>query len=116
MKRYVAYTKRDDSSADWYTTYDSEAGAEIARLRELVADQDDGGHWYSQASMNAMVEERDSFRSTCERLEAENRRLKEVLRNAVEWIEDDRADDEYIIEDWYHEARAALEGGDNAHE
>jgi hypothetical protein len=54
-----------------------EAAAEIARLRELVAGQDDGERWYSQASMNAMVEERDSFRSTCERLEAENKRLTE---------------------------------------
>jgi hypothetical protein len=36
--------------------------AEIARLRELVAGEDDGGHWYSQASMDAVIRERDKYR------------------------------------------------------
>jgi hypothetical protein len=39
---------------------------------------------------------------------AENERLKGALREAVEWLEDDRADDEYIMEDWYHAAKQAL--------
>jgi hypothetical protein len=50
-----------------------EAEAEIARLRELVArlrellaGQDDGGHWYSQASMDAVVRERDKYREVLE--------------------------------------------------
>ena len=38
------------------------AADEITRLRELVAGQDDGGHWYSQASMDAVVRERDQYR------------------------------------------------------
>jgi hypothetical protein len=43
-----------------------EAAAEIARLRDLVAGQDDGGHWYSQASMDVVVRERDRLREALE--------------------------------------------------
>lgn len=35
----------------------SEQAAEIARLREIVAGVDDGGHWYSQQTMDARVAE-----------------------------------------------------------
>lgn len=31
-----------------------------------------------------------------------------VLQDAVDWIEDDRFDDEYIGEDWYHDAKKVL--------
>lgn len=34
--------------------------------------------------------------------------LLEALEEAVAWIEDDRFDDAYIAEGWYHEARAAI--------
>lgn len=34
--------------------------------------------------------------------------LLAALAAAVEWIEDDRFDDEYIMEGWYHAAVAAL--------
>lgn len=34
-----------------------EMAAEIARLREIVAGVDDGGHWYSQQTMDARVAE-----------------------------------------------------------
>lgn len=34
--------------------------------------------------------------------------LLEALEAAVSWIEDDRCDDEYIAEEWYHEARSAI--------
>ena len=35
----------------------SERDEEIARLREIVAGVDDGGHWYSQQTMDARVAE-----------------------------------------------------------
>lgn len=38
--------------------------------------------------------------------------MYEALQKAIEWIEDDRADDDYIIEEWYHEAKAALRAAD----
>lgn len=38
-----------------------EAWDEISRLRELLAGQDDGGHWYSQASMDAVIRERNQL-------------------------------------------------------
>ena len=34
--------------------------------------------------------------------------LLEALQSAVDWIEDDRFDDDYIGEQWYHDARAAI--------
>ena len=37
------------------------------------------------------------------------RQLLEAAKMAIEWIEDDRFDDEYISENWYHEMKAALE-------
>ena len=33
--------------------------AEVARLKEIAAGADDGGHWYSQVTMDAVVKERD---------------------------------------------------------
>lgn len=44
----------------------------------------------------------------CNRMAKVIERMREALQKAVEWIEDDRADDDYIIEEWYHEAKAAL--------
>jgi len=44
----------------------NEQDAEIARLRDLVADQDDGGHWYSRALMGAVVQDRDRLREALE--------------------------------------------------
>jgi hypothetical protein len=35
-----------------------EAEAEVFRLKEIVKGADDGGNWYSQQTMNAMVKER----------------------------------------------------------
>ena len=35
--------------------------SEVERLRELVRGQDDGGHWYSQATMDAVVKQRDTL-------------------------------------------------------
>jgi hypothetical protein len=42
--------------------------AEITRLRELVAGQDDVGHRYSQASMDAVVGQLDCLREELERI------------------------------------------------
>lgn len=33
-----------------------------------------------------------------------------AIIDAVEWIEDDRFDDKYICEDWYHKMKSILEG------
>jgi hypothetical protein len=49
-----------------------------------------------------------NLRKRLGRAEAEIARLREALQEAVDWIEDDRFDDEYIMEDWYHKALAAL--------
>ena len=40
--------------------------------------------------------------------EAKNAELVAVLVEAVEWLEDDRFDDDYITENWYHAALAVL--------
>ena len=37
-----------------------QAEREVDRLRELVRGQDDGGHWYSQETMNAVAKQRDT--------------------------------------------------------
>lgn len=33
-----------------------------------------------------------------------------AIIDAVEWIEDDRFGDDYIMEDWYHQMKSILEG------
>ena len=43
------------------------------------------------------------------KLEIDRRELMEALKEAVAWIEDDRCDDEYIMEEWYHMATEALQ-------
>lgn len=53
-----------------------------------------------------------------EKLEADNDLFREglarllpvlhALKEAVTWIEDDRFDDEYIMENWYHDAKKFL--------
>lgn len=45
------------------------------RVRELVLGQDDGGYWYSQETMNALVKQRDAVM-------AENVILRDALDNA----------------------------------
>ena len=61
---YADVTWAAERVFDGDVTYVREA--EITRLRELVAGQDDGGHWYSQASMDAVVRERDKYREVLE--------------------------------------------------
>lgn len=39
---------------------------------------------------------------------AESPAMVEAIKDAVEWIEDDRFDDDYIAEDWYHKMKAIL--------
>ena len=56
--------------------------AEITRLRELVAGMDDGGRWYSQASMDAVIRERDKYREVLELT------LKSI-RDFRVWFEDE---------------------------
>ena len=36
--------------------------------------------------------------------------LRDAIIVAVEWIEDDRFGDDYIMEDWYHQMKSILEG------
>jgi hypothetical protein len=40
--------------------------------------------------------------------EAKNAELVTVLKDAAKWLEDDRWDEEYIHENWYHDALAVL--------
>ena len=40
--------------------------------------------------------------------EAKTAELVAVLQEAVVWLEDDRFDDDYITENWYHTALAVL--------
>ena len=51
-----------------------------------------------------LVDEYHGFEDLIVRLETENEELKAVLQDAVDWIEDDRFDDDYIIEQWYQDA------------
>jgi hypothetical protein len=65
----AACRERDEEIAricDLCAEGEAEFLAENERLRELVAGQDDGGHWYSQASMDAVVRERDRLREALE--------------------------------------------------
>ena len=50
---------------DWQQRLDKQA-AEIERLRELLRGLDDGGHWYSQQTMDAVRRERDELRAECD--------------------------------------------------
>jgi hypothetical protein len=50
------------------------------------------------------VDEYHGFEDLIVRLETENEELKAVLQDAVDWIEDDRFDGDYIIEQWYQDA------------
>ena len=47
---------------DWQQRLDKQA-AEIERLRELLRGLDDGGHWYSQQTMDAVRREKDELRA-----------------------------------------------------
>ena len=47
---------------DWHQRLDKQA-AEIERLRELLRGLDDGGHWYSQQTMDAVRREKDELRA-----------------------------------------------------
>ena len=38
-----------------------------------------------------------------------------ALVAAIEWLEDDRFDDDYIMEEWYHDAVAAVRMATCAH-
>ncbi len=49
--------------------------AEIARLQEIVRGVDDGGHWYSQQTMDARVAEIARLTAEVERLRADAQRL-----------------------------------------
>jgi len=64
-------------------------------VRELLNDSE--RHWLVPENL-----------CNADEAEAEIARLREALQEAVDWIEDDRFDDEYIIENWYHKALAVL--------
>jgi len=42
------------------------------------------------------------------KLIAEAPSMLEAIKEAVEWIEDDRFDDDYITEEWYHKMKNIL--------
>jgi len=55
----------------------SAANTEIARLKELVKGQDDGGHWYSQQTMDAVAAERDKMAGEVAELQDQVKTLKD---------------------------------------
>lgn len=68
--------------------------------------------------LNGLKKENESLRGSLEELmldfraiQAQRDQLRKALDDAVVWIEDDRFGDDYIMEDWYHAARAALAQG-----
>ena len=55
-------------------------------------------------SIERLMDELDSIA----KLTAERDRLREALRKAVEWMRESCSGDEYIVDNWYTDARAAL--------
>ncbi len=55
LAMYGANTMLLPSQANWLI-------GEVERLREIAAGEDDGGHWYSQQTMDAVSGERDGLR------------------------------------------------------
>jgi regulator of RNase E activity RraB len=55
--------------------------AEIARLRELCAGDDDGGHWYSQQTMGAVSSERDAAQKEVARLKSAIKEMFDVCND-----------------------------------
>lgn len=57
---------------------------------------------------NELERENAEARAEIEHKDKLIEQMREALRLAVEWIEDDRCDDEYITEEWYHKSKTAL--------
>lgn len=67
---------------------------------------------HKEAIMRKWVYSPKEAVAECNRLAGVIEQMREALQKAVEWIEDARADDDYIIEEWYHEAKSALRAAD----
>ena len=73
-------------------------------IAQLIARQRITGTHIRKQDASDLVDEYHGFEDLIVRLETENKELKAVLQDAVDWIEDDRFDGDYIIEQWYQDA------------
>jgi len=69
-------------------------------LEEIAADLD---------KIEMLEKELAEARAEIERKDKLIEQMREALQDAIDWIEDDRFDDDYISEQWYHDGKAALE-------
>jgi hypothetical protein len=94
-------TTDDEFSETTWNTRDVNQGG---RVMDNIARQRITETHIRKQDASDLVDEYHGFEDLIVRLETENEELKAVLQDAVDWIEDDRFDDDYIIEQWYQDA------------
>lgn len=94
-------TTDDEFSETTWNTRDVNQGG---RVMDNIARQRITETHIRKQDASDLVDEYHGFEDLIVRLETENEELKAVLQDAVDWIEDDRFDGDYIIEQWYQDA------------
>ena len=94
-------TTDDEFSETTWNTRDVNQGG---RVMDNIARQRITETHIRKQDASDLVDEYHGFEDLIVRLETENEELKAVLQDAIDWIEDDRFDGDYIIEQWYQDA------------
>ena len=94
-------TTDDEFSETTWNTRDVNQGG---RVMDNIARQRITETHIRKQDASDLVDEYHGFEDLIVRLETKNEELKAVLQDAVDWIEDDRFDGDYIIEQWYQDA------------
>jgi cell division septum initiation protein DivIVA len=96
---------------DCYLCKAVKAKDERQRLKERIAELEaaiDEIAGYATIETPAEVTEIINRTRRNAKLISEAPAMLEAIKEAVEWIEDDRFDDDYIMEDWYHKMKHIL--------